>query len=216
MVTKTVFFTSTYVMKALTAQLYLICSGDVETNPGPLGEQELLTFAALLKESLELAAAVATNFASLGQATQEKSSTTEGTTVNATASTNEPEYDQSATYEGIEDDDKSLDVDEFSDSEEETFAMLGDLHVPLAVEEQLSDLVIDPVVDLMIELVQIMSTLKEMFVKSSRADQEVLSSRVTAIPDAIDGFYGLFFNLFECELHKEIFQIIFSDSTLII
>ena len=212
--TKTVFFTSTCVMKALTAQVYLICSGDVETNPGPLDEQELLTFATLLKESLELAAAVATNFASLGQATQEKPSTTEGTTVNATASTNKPEYDQSGTYEGIEDDDKSLDVDELSDSEEETIAMLGDL--PLAVEEQLSDLVIDPVVALMIELVQIMSTLKEMFVKSSRADQEVLSSRVTAIPDAIDGFYGLFFDLFECELHKEIFQIIFSNSTLII
>ena len=204
MVTEMFFFTSTCVMKALTAQLYLICSGDVETNPGPLGEQELLTFAALLKESLELAAAVATNFASLGQATQEKTSTTEGTTVNATASINKPEYDQSATNEGIEDDDKSLNVDKLSDLEEETIAMLGDLS--LIVEEQLSDLVIDPVVDLMIELVQIMSTLKEMFLKSSRADQEVLSSQVTAIPDAID---GLFFNLFECELHKEIFQIIF-------
>lgn len=211
MVTKTVFFTSTSIMKALTDQLYLICSGDVETNPGPLGEQELLIFTALLKESLELAAAVATNFASLGQATEEKPSTTEGTTVNATvnatASINKPEYDQSATYEGMEDDDKSPDVDELSDSEEETIATLGDL--PLVVEEQLSDLVIDPVVDLMIELVQIISTLKEMFLKSSRADQEVLSSLVTAIPDAIDGFYGLFFNLFECELHKEVFQIIF-------
>lgn len=45
-------------MIALTAWFRLLCSGDVELNPGPLSEQELLTFSSLLNQSLTLAEVV--------------------------------------------------------------------------------------------------------------------------------------------------------------
>ena len=43
------------VMAALITWFRLICSGDIELNPGPLSEQDLLTFTSLLSQSLTLA-----------------------------------------------------------------------------------------------------------------------------------------------------------------
>ena len=43
------------VMTALITWFRLICSGDIELNPGPLSEEDLLAFTSLLSQSLTLA-----------------------------------------------------------------------------------------------------------------------------------------------------------------
>ena len=43
------------VMAALIVWFRLVCSGDIELNPGPLSEQDLLAFTSLLSQSLTLA-----------------------------------------------------------------------------------------------------------------------------------------------------------------
>lgn len=42
-------------MAALITWFRLICSGDIELNPGPLSEQDLQAFTSLLSQSLTLA-----------------------------------------------------------------------------------------------------------------------------------------------------------------
>lgn len=46
---------ATDAMAALITWFRLVCSGDIELNPGPLNEQELLAFTSLLSQSLTLA-----------------------------------------------------------------------------------------------------------------------------------------------------------------
>lgn len=53
------------------------------------------------------------------------------------------------------------------------------------------------IVDLMIQLCQILSMLKDLFLKASRSDQEVLAEQVKIDPDTLRAFYGLSFHLFE-------------------
>ena len=51
--------------------------------------------------------------------------------------------------------------------------------------------------DLVIQLCQILCTLKEIFLKASREDQKLLADQVKLGPDALGVFYGLSFHLFE-------------------
>ena len=53
------------------------------------------------------------------------------------------------------------------------------------------------IVDLLFQLCQILSLLKEFFLKASRSDQEVLAEQVKVDPDTFRVFYGLSFHLFE-------------------
>ena len=53
------------------------------------------------------------------------------------------------------------------------------------------------IVDLLFQLCQILSLLKELFLKASRSDQEVLAEQVKVDPDTFRVFYGLSFHLFE-------------------
>lgn len=57
----------------------------------------------------------------------------------------------------------------------------------------------DSIVDLMVHLTEVLFSLKEIFSKSSRADQEVLANQIPSLPLALEGLYALLFNLFECE-----------------
>lgn len=57
----------------------------------------------------------------------------------------------------------------------------------------------DSIVDLMVQLTEVLFSLKEIFSKSSRADQEVLANQIPSLPLALEGLYALLFNLFECE-----------------
>lgn len=55
-------------------------------------------------------------------------------------------------------------------------------------------------VDLMIELCQILSMLKELFLKASKSDQKILAEQVKIDPDTFRVFYGLSFHLFESKI----------------
>ena len=68
---------------------------------------------------------------------------------------------------------------------------LNDSPIPSEEDDSLS------IVDLMIQLCQILSMLKELFLKANRSDQEVLAEQVKVDPDTLRGFYGLSFYLFE-------------------
>ena len=54
--------------------------------------------------------------------------------------------------------------------------------------------------DLMIELCQILSMLKELFLKASKSDQKILAEQVKIDPDTFRVFYGLSFHLFESKI----------------
>lgn len=58
---------------------------------------------------------------------------------------------------------------------------------------------LDSVVDSMIELTELLVSLKEAFSRSSRAEQEVLANQVGSLPGALEKFYSLNFDIFESE-----------------
>ena len=161
---------------------------DIEVCPSPLGEQNALIFADMIKKSLSLATAVATTLTTSGSIAEKHSEIEESALLEIEATTELTEEDDT-------DSDLSADAEDVEDSgasDEEASAMLEDLSF---MDEGTAT-----VVELMIELMQTVVAMKEMYVNSSRADQNVLSSEITATPGALRGYYKLFFNLFECEL----------------
>ena len=155
-------------------------------------QQNVLIFADTIKKSLSLATAVATTLTTSGSITEEDSKNEASAVMETEAVTgltedrDDTEGDVSVGAVDVED----SDTDGVSD--EEASAMLEDLSF---MDEGTAT-----VVELMIELMQTVVAMKEMYAKSSRADQEALSSQITTVPDAMRGYYGLFFNLFECKL----------------
>ena len=164
---------------------------DVEVRPSPIGQRNVVVFADMIKKSLSLATAVATTLTTSGSITEEHSEIEESAVMETEAITELTEEDDA-------DDDLSVGAVDVEDndtdgaSDEEASAMLEDL--------SFKDEGTATVVELMIELMQTVVAMKEMYVKSSRADQEALSSQITTIPGAVRGYYELFFNLFECKL----------------
>ena len=69
--------------------------------------------------------------------------------------------------------------------------------------------------DLMIQLCQILSMLKELFLKASRSDQEVLTEQVKVDPDTFRVFYGLSFHLFESKSFLHVHVPVGNASTYI-
>jgi hypothetical protein len=56
---------------------------------------------------------------------------------------------------------------------------------------------LDSVVDSMVELTEVLIALKDMFSSWNRSKQEVLANKVSSLPGAYEGFYSLFFDIFE-------------------
>ena len=163
---------------------------DSEVCPSPIREQNARIFADMIKKSLSLATAVATSLTISGSITEEHSEIEESAVVETepiTELTEENDTDGDLSVSAIDVEGSS--TDEASD--EEASAMLADLSF---MDEGTAT-----VVELMINLMQAVVAMKEMYAKSSRADQEALSSQITTIPGAVRGYYGLFFNLFECK-----------------
>lgn len=69
---------------------------------------------------------------------------------------------------------------------------VGDMAQPEPLDETL-DSVADPVVD----LVEVMLSLKDAFQRSGRETQRILANLIFSLPGAIEAFYALAFNLFE-------------------
>lgn len=57
----------------------------------------------------------------------------------------------------------------------------------------------ESVIDLMVELAEVLVSLKQAFLKSSRAEQEALADQIASFPGALEELYSLMFDIFECE-----------------
>ena len=163
-------------------------SKDVEVCPSGICQQKVIVFADMIKKSLSLATAVATTLTMSGSITEEHSEIKESAVMETEAITEQTDEDDIDIIGAIDVEDSDTD----GASDEEASAMLEDL--------SFIDKGTATVVELMIELMQTVVAIKEMYVKSTRADQEVLSSQITTIPGAVRGYYELFFNLFECKI----------------
>ena len=86
---------------------------------------------------------------------------------------------------------ESLDLhgsDEEMDSDVLMQLLEGEDHTP-----------VDSMVDLMVELAEVMVTLKDTFSKFTRAEQKVLVDKTFSLTQPLEEFYALAFNLYECK-----------------
>ncbi len=72
-----------------------------------------------------------------------------------------------------------------------------DLNLSDEEEDNIEEL--SGVISSMVELVEVMISLRDVFTKCSRANQAILANQVYSLPGALEGFYMLFFKLFERE-----------------
>ena len=156
-----------------------------------LGEQEITTFTSELKKAVEVAAEIGVLNGILS-ATIESTSSDDG----ATNIQQLEETDQSLL---LHDSDKSDDSSNENDLNFEAMQISDGVQLMLS-EGDGADTVFDSIINSVVELVEILFSLKETFSLRNRTDQGILANQIFSIPKAIEGFYGLTFNLFECEL----------------
>ena len=83
-----------------------------------------------------------------------------------------------------------------SNSEDNESETMSDIVQPF---EGGGGMTLDSVIELMIELTELLVSLKGLFSRSSRAEQEMLTNQFASLPGALEKFYSLLFDIFERE-----------------
>ena len=176
-----------YLVASWDISRHLLCSGDIESNPGPLNEEGVAFFLSLLESCMQLASTVF-----------------------------KPVLDPASLFQTLtEEEDDSEEEDEVSSESfnieiinEVSSMALGDdeLGMITASEHLISNAAIPEdsleVVqedDSMQQLLEVLIGLKDTFSGVERTDQEVLALHVCSREGAIEELYALAFNIFECK-----------------
>lgn len=171
---------------------------ELETSLAPIGEQEELVFISVVKRAVELVSMVSAPKEKVVFTASRDESESSGSSDNESPLEGEDTFlTITQNVEGLHVDDSDINVlsDDYEGSTEAV--LTSDTAEPL--EESDTDMAFDSVTDSMVELVEAMLSLRDVFSKSSRVVQESLASQVFSLPGAIEAFYALSFNLFECE-----------------
>ena len=162
-------------------------------------EDEILAYTSTVKKTMELAAMIGRTYQGTSTFPPPDSTEIDNTCTGEVVDSDEISLEGSDEEFALEENDaacvtmniESLDLhgsDEEMDSDVLMQLLEGEDHAP-----------VDSMVDLMVELAEVMVTLKDTFSKFTRAEQKVLVDKTFSLTQPLEEFYALAFNLYECK-----------------